>query len=47
MKHAVIGIAKQIVLNEEETVKFFDAVINGPEDAEIFGLVREKMKGFL
>ena len=46
MKHAVIGIAKQIGLNEEETVKFFEVVINGPENAEIFSLVREKMQGF-
>ncbi len=46
MKHAVVGIAKQIGLNEEETAKFFEAVINGPENAEIFGIVREKMQGF-
>lgn len=46
MKYAVVGIAKQIGLNEEETTKFFEAVINGPENAEIFGIVREKMQGF-
>lgn len=46
MKYAVVGIAKQIGLNEEETTKFFEAVINGPENAEIFGVVREKMQGF-
>lgn len=45
MKYAVVGIAKQIGLNEEETTKFFEAVINGPENAEIFGIVREKMQG--
>ncbi len=46
VKYAVIGIAKQIGFTEEETTKFFEAVVNGPEDAEIFGLVREKVKGF-
>ena len=46
IKHAVVGIAKQIGLSEEETTDFFDAVINGPENAEIFGMVREKMQGF-
>ena len=46
IKYAVIGIAKQISLSEEETTNFFEAVINGPENAEIFGLVREKIQGF-
>ena len=46
MKYAVVGIAKQIGLNEEETTKFFEAVINGPENAEIFGIVKEKIQGF-
>ena len=46
MKYAVVGIAKQIGLSEEETMKFFEAVINGPENAEIFNLVRAKMQGF-
>ena len=46
VKHAVIGIAKVIGLSEEETTRFFDAVINGPEDAEIFGIVKEKAQNF-
>ena len=46
MKYAVAGIANQIGLSGEETTNFFEAVINGPEHAEIFGLVREKMQGF-
>lgn len=46
MKYAVAGIANQIGLSGEETTNFFEAVINGPENAEIFGLVREKMQGF-
>lgn len=46
MKYAVVGIAKQVGLNEEETTNFFEAVINGPENAEIFVIVREKMQGF-
>ena len=46
MKYAVIGIAKQAGLSEEETTKFFEAVINGPEDSEIFRLVSEKTQGF-
>ena len=35
MKYAVAGIAKQIGLDEEETIKFFDVVINGPGTAQI------------
>lgn len=46
MKYAVVGIAKQAGLNEEETTNFFEAVINGPEDSEIFRLISEKMQGF-
>lgn len=46
MKYAVIGISKQIGLGEEETTKFFDAVINGPENAEIFNIVKAKSKDF-
>lgn len=46
MKYAVVGIAKQIGLNEEETTRFFEVVINGPENAEIFRIVREKIQGF-
>lgn len=46
MKYAVIGISKQIGLSEEETTKFFDAVINGPENAEIFNIVKAKSKDF-
>ncbi|MBQ9011805.1 MAG: hypothetical protein IJ093_04065 [Bacilli bacterium] len=46
IKYAVVGIAKQIGLSEEETTKFFEAAINGPENAEIFEIVREKMQGF-
>lgn len=46
MKYAVVGIAKQIGLSEEQTTKFFEAVIKGPENAEIFEMVREKMQGF-
>ena len=46
MKYAVIGISKQIGLSEEETTKFFDAVINGPKNAEIFNTVKAKSKDF-
>ena len=46
MKYAVLGIAKQVGLNEEKTTKFFEAVINGPENDEIFEIVREKIQGF-
>ena len=46
MKYAVIGISKQIGLSEEETTKFFDAVINGPENAEIFNTIKAKSKDF-
>lgn len=44
MKYAVVGIAKQVGLSEEEATNFFDAVINGPENAEIFEIVRKKTK---
>ena len=47
VKYAVIGIAKEIGLTEEETTNFFEAVIKGPENAEIFDLVREKTQAFL
>ena len=46
MKYAVVGIAKQIGLDDDEATKFFEAVINGPEDDKIFGLVGERMQGF-
>ena len=46
MKYAVIGIAKEIGLSEEGTVNFFEAVINGPENAKIFEIVSKKMQGF-
>ncbi len=46
VENAVIGIAKQLHLTEEEATKFFEAVVNGPEDAEIFKIVTEKTKGF-
>lgn len=42
MKHAIIGLAKQINLSEEETVEFFEAVISGPETAKIFKTVTKK-----
>ena len=46
MKSAVRGISNQIGLNEEEKSAFYEAVINGPENAEIIGIVSEKIKGF-
>ena len=46
MKYAVAGIAEQAKLSEEEALSFAKAVINGPEDAPIFGTVAEKAKGF-
>lgn len=45
MKYAVVGIAKQAGLTENETTRFFDAVINGPETSEIFEVVSKKIKG--
>ena len=44
IKNAVIAIAKEVRLNEKDTLRFFDAVINGPEDAEIFKQVEEQAK---
>lgn len=46
IKYAVIGISKQVGLTESETYDFFLAVINGPENAKIFDIVKEKAKGF-
>lgn len=42
MKYAVVGLAKQINLSEEETIEFFEAVVNGPETATIFQTITEK-----
>ena len=46
VKWAVIGIAKQLNLSIDESTAFFDAVVNGPEDAKIIDSVKEKIKGF-
>lgn len=46
IKYAVIGISKQIGLTDSEAFDFFLAVINGPEDAKIFDIVKEKTNGF-
>lgn len=45
IKYAVIGIAKEVDLSEKEAIKFFDGVINGPEDAKIFQIVTSKVQG--
>lgn len=45
VKYAVIGLAKQINLEEEKTIDFFDAVVNGPTDAQIFVDVKNKSQG--
>lgn len=46
IKYAIIGIAKQLGLSKEDSVELSEAVINGPEDAQIFSSVSEKAKGF-
>lgn len=46
MKYAVIGIAEQTALTEEETTNFFEAVINGPENSAIFETVSQKAQNF-
>lgn len=46
MKYAVIGIAEQTALTEEEAINFFDAVINGPENSIIFETVSQKAQNF-
>lgn len=46
VKYAVIGISKQIGFNEDETANFFEKVVKGPEDAEIFKVISDKMQGF-
>ncbi len=45
MKYAVIAIAKEIDLTDDETIQFFEAVVHGPTDAEIFNTVTEKVRG--
>ena len=45
VKYAVVGTAKQLGLSEEETLNFFDVVVNGPEISEIFEKVGTKAKG--
>lgn len=44
VKYAVVGTAKQLGLSEEETLKFFDVVVNGPENSEMFEKVGTKTK---
>ena len=46
VKYAVVGLARQLGLSQQETETLFEAVVNGPEDSEIFSLVTEKAKGF-
>jgi len=46
IKYAVIGIATQISLTNDETTNFFDAIINGPENAEIFNSIKQKIQTF-
>ena len=46
MKHAVLGITNELGLSEEETKQLWDAVIHGPENAEIFSTVEQKANGF-
>ena len=46
IKYAVVGIAKQIDLSEDDTIKFFTSVVYGPDDDMIFDSVREKINGF-
>lgn len=43
MKYAVLAIAKEVGLTEDETLKFFDAVIKGPADADIFKTVAARV----
>lgn len=46
MKYAVVGIAKNSELSVQNTADFFEAIINGPEDSEVFKEVKDKVKGF-
>lgn len=45
IKYAILGIAKQINLSEEETLRFFEVSIKGPENDEIFNIVSQKIQG--
>lgn len=46
IKYAIAGIAKQINLSEEETLRFFEAAVRGPENDEIFAIVSQRIQGF-
>lgn len=46
MEHATLGVANELGLGEEEKEQLWNAVINGPENAEIFSTVAQKANGF-
>ena len=46
MKYATLGIAQQLGLNNEQIERFFNAIINGPENDEIFAAVAQKAQNF-
>ena len=46
IKYAVIGIAKEVGLNEKETTKFFTSIVYGGEDDTIFTIVKSRAVGF-
>lgn len=45
VKYAVVGIARQLNLSEDEAINLFEAAVNGPENAEIFTVATEKSRG--
>ena len=46
MEHATLGVANELGLGEEEKEQLWNAVINGPENAEIFSTVAQNANGF-
>ncbi len=46
IQHAIMGIAKECSLSNEDAVALLTAVVNGPENAEILAMVADKAKGF-
>ena len=43
---AILGITKELGLSMREALEFFEASVFGPEDAEIFEVVRKKAQDF-
>lgn len=46
IEYCVLAISELANLTDEETISFHRAIVNGPENSEIFNIVSEKTKNF-